>query len=421
MMQFWIGSFLLLLFIGLPFVLRSRQAHQQFTQLELNKQIFKQRLADLKRQQASAELTENEYQQLEAELKASLLDDAVVTEQVKASQGPKGPLYVSLLGGGLAALALYLSMGNYRQLEEWQLALDDMPQLAEKLRSKTEKMSGEDLERFALALRTRLNEDDSDAMGWLLYGRIQMSFGRVNEATEALVNALHLQPENRTINLTYARVLAMSGDANKLAHAKGIYARLLAANPGDLDVLSQQAFTLLEVGDKQGAYHAWQAMLDLLPEDSSRHQQIKQTLAMLQGQGASPHVAPTEAQAPVESQQNVTDPLRVQVTVELTYGLELPEKGFLVIFAKAAQGTPMPMAVKRFPLTQLPVTVTLTQEDAMMENYTLASVEPFEVVAKVVENANVATAASLLEAKSQPLTKAELPIALTLRLKSVSQ
>lgn len=420
MMQFWIGGALLLAFLALPFIARGRRQVEQASQLELNKQIFKQRLAELELQLSQQELSEQEFQQLKAELQAGLLDDAAEPDQTLFVAGPKAPLWALVIGIAVASTALYIGMGNYREVEQWQQAMEEMPELAKKLRSKTDKMTPEELERFALALRTRLNQDDSDAMGWLLYGRIQMSFGRVNEATEALVKALHLDPNNPSINLAYAAVLARSGEPAKVDQAKGIYARLRSANPDNLDILSQQAFTLFEIGDKAGAYRTWQTMLTKLPKESARYQQIERTLAMLKGEQPSPH-AQQVAPEPPNTQQNVTAENSISVTVAIENEAALPPQGFLVIFARAVQGAPMPMAVKRLPLGELPVEVTLSDADAMMENYPIGAVEPFEVVAKVVENADVATATSLLEAKSQPLTKADLPTALTIKLKSVSQ
>ncbi|MCM2679006.1 c-type cytochrome biogenesis protein CcmI [Echinimonas agarilytica] len=430
MMVFWIGALVLLALALVPFLFNASKPKvgENNTQLALNKRIFNQRLAELQKQKDSGDISEADFEQLNAELQAGLLDDTE-TMDVPASEqdGSMRPIWALSAVIFAAAIALYVGMGNYQKVENWQTAMTNMPQLAEKLMGPdAANMSQEELEQFALALRTKLKENGDDAMGWLLFGRIQMSFGRINEATEAFVEALHLAPDNKAANLSYAKALAMTGDEGKMAYAQSVYKRLLKQSPEDLDILSEQAFTLFEMGDQQGAFASWQRMLEILPSDHPRHAQITRTLAMIKGSAAGdgPHgtVAHPAAEAappePVAKEQGVADALSVTVTVDVAPGVDLPDNAFLVVFARAVSGPPMPMAVKRMELPALPVSITLSQSDAMMENYQLGTVEPFEIVAKVAMSANVATAQSELESVSKGLTKADLPTSVNLTLRT---
>ena len=420
MTLFWIGAIVLLAFIGVPFVVsRQNMQSESVSQLNLNKQIFNQRLVELTHQRDLGELSTEEFEQLNGELQANLLDDTAALGEQSLQQGPKLLLWGLVASAAVVAGALYFTMGHYQKVADWQQSLVDMPKLAAKLMGpEANEMTQDELERFALALRTQLNKDSSDAMGWLLFGRIQMSFGDVKEATDAFEEALQLAPDHKLITMSYAKALAMSGDEAKVGYAKVLYQRLLSQYPNDLDILSQQAFALFESGDADGAYRSWQAMLDVLPKDSPRYSQIEKTLAMLKSShGQSLHAMPPDQ----PDSQPATNGLSVMVTVALGEEVSLPSQGYLVVFARAVNGPPMPMAVKRMPLPSLPFTVTLSEQDAMMENYALASVEPFEIVAKVVTHADVATADSLLEAVSHPLKKSDLPNGLHLNLQPISK
>ncbi|MBD1389827.1 c-type cytochrome biogenesis protein CcmI [Neiella sp. HB171785] len=426
MTLFWIGAVLISAIVALPFIFVAsrRSAASGVSQLELNRHVFEQRQLEIKQQFERGEITEDEFQQLNLELQTNLLDD---TEQMTSNANGNGAVWPmwGLFGlGVIAAVIMYVLMGNQNKVEQWQQSLEQMPALAERLMQPGDNpLSNEELELFALALRTNLNEKGDDAMGWLLFGRIQLSFGRLNEATEAFVNALHLQPDNKAANLSYAKALAMSGEPAKINYAKSIYQRLLATSPSDLDVLSEQAFTLFEAGERSAAFAAWQRMLEIIPADSPRHKQIAQTLTMLKSQqhGMNPHAQPAaepvseQAAVAAETTDEATD-LVIDVTVSAEQGIDIPADSFLVVYARAVQGPPMPMAVKRMPMPSLPLTLQLTSADAMMENYALGAVEPFEVVARVVKGANVATADALFEAVGSQLHKQDLPTQVNLTL-----
>ncbi|GGA78360.1 c-type cytochrome biogenesis protein CcmI [Neiella marina] len=426
MTLFWIGALLILAIMAVPFVLVAgrRAKAVGLTQLELNRHVFEQRQLEIKQQFERGEMTEQEFQQLNLELQTNLLDDTEEMTAERSGNGAVWPMWGLFGVGVVAAVIMYVFMGNQDKVEQWQQSMVQMPELAQRLMQPGDNpLSNEELELFALALRTQLNDKGDDAMGWLLFGRIQMSFGRLNEATEAFVNALHLEPSNKAANLSYAKALAMSAEPAKLEYAKSIYQRLLIESPTDLDVLSEQAFTLFEAGDRAAAFASWERMLEIIPADSPRHQQITQTLAMLKSQqhGVNPHAQPASAPEAQQQQTPASDAdevsgLKIDVTVSAGQDIEFPADSFLVVYARAVQGPPMPMAVKRMPMPSLPLTLQLTSADAMMDNYSLGAVEPFEVVARVVKGANVATADALFEAVGSELRKQDLPTQVNLTL-----
>ncbi|MBW8190770.1 c-type cytochrome biogenesis protein CcmI [Neiella marina] len=435
MMLFWVGAVILLLIVLVPFVMIAKRPKvtEGISQLELNKQVFEQRQQELAEQLAAGTLTKDEHAQLSLELQTNLLDDTEDMAVEQRQDGSMAPLWAMTAVGLVAAIALYVSMGHFQKVDQWQQSMVEMPELAQRLMQPGDNpLSNEELEQFALALRTKLQQNGDDAMGWLLFGRIQLSFGRLNEATEAFTHALRLEPDNRSVNLSYAKAMAMTGEPAKINYAKRVYQRLLATAPNDLDILSEQAFTLYETGDRKGAFASWQKMLEIIPEDNPRHQQIAQTIAMLQSQqhASNPHAqqrAAAEPQPEAAPQPQVAasdantpeaEALSIQVTIDAAASVNVPDTSFLVVYARAVQGPPMPMAVKRMALPSFPLTVELSSADAMMENYQLGAVEPFEVVVKIVASANVATADSLYEAVSRNLSKQDLPTQINLSLQA---
>ena len=70
----------------------------------------------------------------------------------------------------------------------------------------------------------------------------------------------------------------------------------------------------------------------------------------------------------------------------------------LFVFAKDAQGTnPLPVAVKKLDLRVLPMTVTLTNADAMMASYSLNDISAVKLVARLSFDENVQTSIGELQ------------------------
>jgi cytochrome c-type biogenesis protein CcmH len=72
------------------------------------------------------------------------------------------------------------------------------------------------------------------------------------------------------------------------------------------------------------------------------------------------------------------------------------------VFARALSGPPMPLAVKRLRVADLPAQVSLSDSDAMMPQLKLSAFEQVELVARVSRAGN-ATAGEWI-GRSQPVS-----------------
>src|SRR5690606_32793411 len=100
-------------------------------------------------------------------------------------QSTANNITMSRLLAGLMLVAImvivggvYAFNGNYSQLQQWQLAQDNLQLYGERaLLQQGEPLSAEEVELFALALRTKLAKEGDDAIAWMLLGRIRLSQG----------------------------------------------------------------------------------------------------------------------------------------------------------------------------------------------------------------------------------------------------
>ena len=100
----------------------------------------------------------------------------------------------------------------------------------------------------------------------------------------------------------------------------------------------------------------------------------------------------------------------IKVTVDLASELktQLPDDGTLFVFAKAASGPPMPLAVVKMTEYSFPLEVTLSDSNAMVEGLTLSSTDKIILTARLSKDTTVVPSSGELEGKSDILERAEV-------------
>jgi hypothetical protein len=94
------------------------------------------------------------------------------------------------------------------------------------------------------------------------------------------------------------------------------------------------------------------------------------------------------------------------VHVELGAGIALPGDTTVFLIVREAGGPPMPLAVRRLSVAQLPADVSLSDADAMMAGRTLSQAQSIEVVARTSRTGDVKGGPGDFEAHSAPLDAA---------------
>ena len=118
----------------------------------------------------------------------------------------------------------------------------------------------------------------------------------------------------------------------------------------------------------------------------------------LETASAAPRPAPVEA--PREMEEGA--PAALRLALSLAPGLSAPPEATVFVFARTP-GTPMPLAVDRFLVRELPREVVLDEGSAMSPGQGLRSVPALEVVARVTASGGVRAAPGDLEGRLGPL------------------
>ena len=371
-----------LLLVGLPWIIRSRRiAEDELT----NTRLVKHRLSELQVEQQQGLLSDRDREQAESELKLSLLEEAS-GRSVSESRGS-----IWLLSGALIAVAIagwvYVQVNQLGKVEQWQQAIEQMPELGKRINDKQD-IGTEELQQFALGLRTRLHEEPDNPVGWMLLGRVCGALNQPQTAKEAFERSLKLNPQSVGTLMSYAQALILIGSESDLQQAQRVLQNVLLLEPENVSAIGTLALISAELGDTAGALAHWQTIQGMIAPDDANYALVAEKIRELSGLQVPMNAAPADTGK------------RVSVTVELAAELQgkLPQAGVIFVFAQDPSGqVRMPVAVVKLPLGDFPLTVELNDSNAMLQDFNLSTLREAKLVARVSRDENVAQAPGELQ------------------------
>jgi len=271
---------------------------------------------------------------------------------------------------------------------------------------------GIDMSQAIQGLVAKLEADPGNADGWALLGRAYQSMGRFAESRDALKRARDLLPDNHDITIEYAQAAALAGEGRRIiGEPRALIEGVLRADPDHQRALWLIGISDYQQGDYAAAIGAWNRLLPNLPPDSdiarSVRTQIEDATRLL-GEAAAPAAAApaTAAAAPVAAPPatGAQGPrLTVKVSLDPKLAARLDPNATLYVFARAAEGPTMPLAIQRAGARELPLTVTLDDSMGMMPTMKLSMFEKVIVGARLSSSGNAAAQSGDLQALSAPV------------------
>lgn len=385
---FYLGAALFvvigLLFIAFPWL---RKNTDDSVSTLTNKSLIKQRLNELQSEQQQGLLSDTDRLQSENELKLALLDE------IKTTQSNGSNVSVAILLGALVSLSVgigvYLYVNQIQRIDQWQIAQQQTSELGQRMIKGDESLNLQDLQNFALGLRTKLVETPEDATGWMLLGRVSGAINRIDSAIQAFEKSLKYDPNNIGTLSSYAQALLMTGQEQQVLQAKNVLLHILKLEPDNTNAMGVLAIAASELGDKPLALENWQRLIAFIPETDPNYLAVNQRITQLKDEIAQ--TSQPVAQSPAKSSAENQGSKRVSVTVNISADLQskLPENGFLFVFAQESTGKMrMPAAVVKMPLGEFPMIVELSNDNAMTPNYTLSQLQQAKLVARVSIDGN---------------------------------
>jgi len=393
---------LVLLIVAFPWLRNKNHAKQDSLS---NTQIVKQRLAELDREVQEGLISEHDKRQAVDELKLALVDESAF--QSHKTGNAKLPLAIGAVLAIACGVIVYAQVNQMGRVTQASQAIEALPELSQQLASgNANNLTQQDIASLALAIRQRLREEPEDDTGWMYFGRLMLSIGQEVQAIEAIDKAVSLAPSNSANRITLAQALMTTGDVNNLERAQFILLGLLNDNPENDNLALMMAVVSAQLGDLKNTERFYQQVEGKLPADSDMAQRLVARIKELKGntnemaalQNTAAEITDTSTAQNASSEAKNTNgeaQTGFNITVNLSDGanIKAPKDGFLIVFAQDANSdNKMPAAVVKLPIEDFPVSVTLTTENAMMPQFTLATLSDVVVTARLSKDGNVAVA-----------------------------
>lgn len=348
---------------------------------DVNVAAYRQRLEEIDTEVAAGLVQPEAAAALRDEAGARLLDDASGPAVDATSQS--APLWrgVALLGLLLAVF----SGGYYAWSGSWRTAATIAGEI---------EPPKPDVDAMLAQLEQRLQQNPEDVDGWAMLGRARFMLERYAGSAEAYAKANGLTNQREPDLLVgEAEALGMAADRQLQGRPRQLFDQALTLNPTQAKALWYGGMAALQADDKPRTIKLWTRLRAQQMPDELRTI-LDQQLAEL---GAP---APNVAESPADEASPAT-PSAVALDISLTLAPELaaklPADGVLIVYAKAAAGPPMPLAVVRQPLKSFPIQVRLDDSQAMMPNLKLSSFDHWEVTARVGQNVQAKAASGELQ------------------------
>jgi cytochrome c-type biogenesis protein CcmH len=208
-----------------------------------------------------------------------------------------------------------------------------------------------------------------------------MAKQQFDAAVTAFQRSNDLMQNEPGILFALADALAMQNNGNLLGEPEALVLRGLEIAPRFPNGLWLAGMAAEQRKDFEAAHRYWSQLLPLVEDNPDSAREIRSLLAMLEER------VPALAEAgPADAASTPELSLVVDISDELRSRADPNTAVF--VYAKAMQGPPMPLAVKRLRLADLPARLTLGDGDAMMPAMKLSAFDQVVVGARVSPSGN---------------------------------
>lgn len=354
--------------------------------------LFKEQLADLERQLFDGDIDNAQYAELVAEQKRLLLVDASdliegAANSTQENTAPTSPsssevdvvkkgkpgrgawlIMASLLLVPLLAFSLYQMLG----------ASDDVD-IAELLqRHSSASISTEDYasigKKIQRKISRRLESKPGDVFYRVTLARLQMEDNNFLAAKKSYEQALTWSPDNAELMAEYAQVLYFVADSKFEGESGAVLDKALSMDPNNRTALGLQGIRAFGDENYALAIKSWQTALRAINPASQQAQALQSGILRakkLLGNNVSDNNAPGEKLP------------SLLIKVSLSQELKASPDQSVYVFAREWQGKPMPLAVVKLSVADLPASVILDDSMAMPGGESLSSASSIQVVARV--------------------------------------
>ena len=288
------------------------------------------------------------------------------------TEGAAAPRLPSTMIAGLTGFVAVVVLAGYALIGA-PLAIDPMVRSARDDAAR-QQVTAAQIDAMVEKLSARLKEQPNDLEGWLMLGRSYAVLNRHEQASAAFKQALALKPDDPALLADYADNLAASNGGNLEGEPMRLLNRALQIDPNNQKALALAGFAAFNRKDYALALRHWEKLAQIAPDSEfTRMIQggIDETRRRMADAGPAASGARAAAVAPrVPAQRAQAVPSgspTISGVVKLAPSLatKAAPEDTVFIYARAAQGSRVPLAILRKQVKDLPLKFALDDSMAM--------------------------------------------------------
>ena len=364
---------LVVLGILLPPLWRTPKPAKTVNRGEANLDIFRDQMRELERDHDEGILTDADLKQARSELQRRLLDEVHPETVPQAKSGGRQTALALLIALPLAATAGYLILGNPQALDPTQTQTQTQTQIGP-----------QQIEAMLGKLVEKLKQNPDDTKGWVMLARSYKVLGRFSESAEAYSHGGTLVDADPSLLADYAEVLAQANGGSLAGQPDKLLSRALEIDPNEPQALFLAGAAASERRDFSAVARYWERLLQQLEPGSEEAQSLELAVAKAreidaQSGGKPPGITTTGPNAiPAESISGV-------VTISSKIAAQAKPGDLLFVFARAEEGSRMPLAVVRAQLADLPLKFRFDDSMALPGGKKISGFKTVSVEARVAK------------------------------------
>ena len=339
--------------------------------------------------------------ELQQDLQLDLIDESVFdqaqdeitqTLAVELTQSSSGVGTVkngsSIWLAGLSVVFIsILSLGIYKALS---------PEVSTQVPALDTQIMSLSLEESVVKIQDHLLDKPNDADAWKMLGLTYFELNNLDESLKAYEKSYQLNQRNPRLLVEYASVIATKNDDSFSGRPMELVKQALELEPDAPDALYLAGLFAVSIQNFDLAKALWQRSLSSLPLDSPDRSVLIEVLAELSGFMG-------------EGDPQIAHSVAVRVTFSDQILASRSKDDYVMIYIKAAQGRPMPIAIQKIQLKDFTGVVELTDDDSVMPTRKLSQSEEVIAVVRLSQSGSAMKQASDIQVLSKVINVRDNP------------
>ena len=346
-----------------------------------NLDIHRDQFSELEKDLEAGTLGADRYEQAKTELEKRVLEEVTLPAATGRSvtPGKVAPIVVGVVIP-LAAILLYLHLGNLQGLVASRHPAAELSSI-----------TADQFQDMTAKLAARMQQNPGDAEGWKMLGRAYRAMERLGDANDAYRKAVELKPDDADLLADYAESLALAAGRSLAGEPTRLLDRALKRDPHNTKILALSGSAAFERKDYKAAIRYWETII--------KQPGISGELARALQKGvdeSKARLAGKPAAAAAAGKERVSG----EVSLDATLKGRVQPDDTVFVFARAAEGPRMPLAIVKIRVRELPFRFSFDDSSAMMPEMKLSKFSEVVIGARVSRSGSATPTAGDLEGLS---------------------